>query len=81
MLGSTADSDGLGAGGLGDDDKESGQPAKELSYRQFLELLAAISFYVHRNPYYSLPDRVEKFIVTVLASRKKLPSKVFRSAI
>lgn len=73
---------GGSVGGPGDDDsKDGGPPAKELSYRQFLELLAAISFYVHRNPYYSLPNRVEKFILTVLAARKKLPTKIFRSAI
>jgi hypothetical protein len=66
-----------------DDDRDSavGAPAKELSYRQFLELLAAVSHYVIRNPYYALHDRVEKFIISVLASRKKLPAKIYRSAV
>lgn len=65
----------------GDDDASGNAPAKELSYKQFLELLAAVSFYVVRNPYYALHDRVERFISSVLASRKKLPQKTFRSAI
>ena len=63
------------------DDDPLGGPSKELSYKQFLELLAAVSHYVIRNPYFALHDRVEKFIATVLASRKKLPTKTFRSAI
>jgi len=58
-----------------------GSSSKDLSYHQFLEMLAAVSHYVIRNPYYAVHDRVEKFIVCVLASRKKLPTKVYRSAV
>ena len=72
---------GIGGGDDDDDSGGPGQPSKELSYRQFLELLAAVSHYVVRNPYYALHDRVDKFIVSVLASRKKLPAKVYRSAV
>lgn len=72
---------GIGGGDDDDDGGGPGQPSKELSYRQFLELLAAVSHYVVRNPYYALHDRVDKFIVSVLASRKKLPAKVYRSAV
>jgi hypothetical protein len=67
-----------------DDTSSSTAPAslpKELTYRSFLELLAAVSHYVIRNPYYSTHDRVDKFILSVLASRKKLPQKVYRSAV
>jgi hypothetical protein len=67
-----------------DDTSSSNAPAsvpKELTYRSFLELLAAVSHYVIRNPYFSTHDRVDKFILSVLASRKKLPQKVYRSAV
>jgi len=67
-----------------DDDDDGSGPAsvpKELNYRCFLELLAAVSHYVIRNPYFALHDRVDKFILSVLASRKKLPQKVYRSAV
>lgn len=69
------------SGSTGAEDDRDAAAAKELSYRQFLELLAAVSHYVIRNPYLALHDRVDKFINTVLASRKKLPAKVYRSAV
>lgn len=78
--GSSSNSGAGGSGGGGEDD-EGESHSKELSYRHFLELLAAVSHYVIRNPYVAVHDRVDKFILSVLASRKKLPAKVYRSAV
>ena len=51
---------------------------KELSYRQFLEFVTGIAHFTQRNPYYTLHDRVDKFIIQHLKSRK-LPIKTYRN--
>ena len=52
---------------------------EDLSYREFLEFLASISCFVVRNPYLTVHDRLDKFVVQHLKSRP-LPSKSFRTA-
>jgi hypothetical protein len=71
-------SNGTNSGNVSGKEANSANPYKELNYRQFLELIVALSHYAIRNPYLTAHDRVLNFLEDVIASRKR-PTKSYRN--
>ncbi len=56
-------------GGPGGDDDDVVPDKAEVTYREFLELLAGIACFVQRSPYLTHPDKVDQFIENQLQAR------------